>query len=174
MQISFAECRDAVGGTYRLKARARLRIRPRFNSGLQRRSRIGISPGGRPAVDPGSNAEASKKHRIQRNVKRWRHSSRRQRSMNVKSLVPAVTIEQARLTTLLRDAAGELGLEAIRTLLNPPLEVTLSVHDTGCHAWIELRSDGLPRVRVWEGSVWYSACYTFNDERKLLGLQPEC
>ena len=94
--------------------------------------------------------------------------------MNVKSLVPAVTIEQARLTTLLRDAAGELGLEAVRTLLNPPLEVTLSVHDTGCHAWIELRSDDLPRVRVWEGSVWYSACYAFNDERKLLGLQPEC
>lgn len=94
--------------------------------------------------------------------------------MNVRSLVPAITIEQARLTTLLRDAAGELGLEAIRTLLDPPLEVTLSVHDTGCHAWIELRSDDLPRVRVWVGSVWYSACYAFNDERKLLGLQPEC
>ena len=94
--------------------------------------------------------------------------------MSPKSLLPTVTIEQARLTTLLRDVARELGIEALRSLLNPPLEITLSVHDTGCHAWIELRSEGLPRIRVWEGSVWYSPCYAFSDEDKLLGLQPEC
>jgi hypothetical protein len=99
---------------------------------------------------------------------------RGQSPMSEKSVAPAVTIEQARLTTLLRDAAGELGLEALRSLLNPPLEVTLSVHATGCHAWIDLRSEDLPRIRVWEGSVWYSACYAFNDECKRLGLQAGC
>jgi hypothetical protein len=69
-------------------------------------------------------------------------------------------------TRLLRDARRTLGQEAIDKLLPGPFVVWISDHDTGCQAWIELKQEGHETIRVWQGSIWYSQMYEFNDRDK--------
>ena len=69
-------------------------------------------------------------------------------------------------TKLLRDAQRTLGKEALSELLPKPLVVWVSDHDTGCQARIELREEGRETVWVWQGSIWYSYSYEFNDRDK--------
>lgn len=77
------------------------------------------------------------------------------------------------LTKMLRDARRAIGKEAVESLLPKPFKCWISDHDTGCQITIELRAEGLATIRVWEGSVWYNACYEFNDRNRVFGLNPE-
>lgn len=82
---------------------------------------------------------------------------------------------QAELTRLLRDAVRTSGItgEMIQALLPEPLHLSICSHSTGCQPTITAHRDGLPCLTVWEGSLWYSSCYEFNDRDKTLGLNPE-
>lgn len=81
--------------------------------------------------------------------------------------------DQKALTVLLRDAKRVIGYERIRGLLKEPLNVNISDHDTGCQAWIDAFVEGMPRKAVWQGSIWFSPHYEFNDSQKVLGMNPE-
>lgn len=80
---------------------------------------------------------------------------------------------QAKLTLMLKDARYKLRETPLEGLLAPPLHLYLSAHDTGTQARIELRAPGHKTITVWEGSVWNSSRYEFNDKDKVLGLNPE-
>lgn len=82
--------------------------------------------------------------------------------------------DQAKLTLMLKEARYKLGRDTpLEGLLAPPLHLYLNAHDTGMQARIELRAPGHKTITVWEGSVWYSSRYEFNDRDKVLGLNPE-
>ena len=70
---------------------------------------------------------------------------------------------------------GSIGIEALRKMLPAPLKLSsLSDHDTGCQIRITLEAPGQPTIVAWEGSVWNSSSYEFNDKKKVLGLNPKC
>lgn len=58
-------------------------------------------------------------------------------------------------------------------MLPEPLNLSMSDHDTGCQARIYLASEGLHTLDVWEGSVWKSSTYEFNDRDKVFGMKPD-
>lgn len=86
----------------------------------------------------------------------------------------ACMMDQKAAATLIRDANRLLGRDTLESLLPRPLHLSVCAHDTGCQPSIEARGDGIPRLLIWQASVWYSACYTFNDKDKVLGIQPDC
>ena len=70
---------------------------------------------------------------------------------------------------------GSIGIDALRKMLPAPLKLSsLSDHDTGCQIRITLEAPGQSTIVAWEGSVWNSSSYEFNDEKKVLGLNPKC
>jgi hypothetical protein len=82
--------------------------------------------------------------------------------------------DQHTLTILLRDARSALGFDVVRSFLPEILHLMVDSHDTGCQCRIysgEMFTDDY--VPVWEGSVWYSYSYEFNDRGKVLGLHPQ-
>jgi len=79
---------------------------------------------------------------------------------------------QGRVTRMLAEAQG-LGINVAE--MAPPLfRVHVGKHDTGIQPRVHLEAPGAPPLKVWEGSVWFSSAYEFNDREKVLGLQPEC
>jgi hypothetical protein len=80
---------------------------------------------------------------------------------------------QADLTKMLREAKGCLGMDRIKSLLPRPLGIWISDHDTGCQIQIQLAEEGQLPVGAWQGSIWYSSSYEFNDRDKVLGLNPK-
>lgn len=80
--------------------------------------------------------------------------------------------DQATLTRLLRKAKFPLR-DKLNELLSPPLYLYLSAHDTGTQARIELRAPNVKTITVWEGSIWNSHSYEFNDRNKVLGMNPD-
>lgn len=78
---------------------------------------------------------------------------------------------QAEIVKLLRDARYDVDLPS---LLPAPFHLTVGAHDTGCQPYVWARAEGMPQVLVWQGSIWYSAAYEFNDQSKILGYQPGC
>lgn len=78
---------------------------------------------------------------------------------------------QAEVCKLLRDARHAVNLH---DLLPSPFKLTVGAHDTGCQPFIWACAEGLPQVLVWQGSIWYSWSYEFNDRNKVLGYQPDC
>ncbi len=82
---------------------------------------------------------------------------------------------QAKMVLLLQRAKMVLGSDRlISELLRPPLQITtFSDHDTGCQISISLASPGKQLFKVWEGSIWYSSGHLFNDDNKVLGLNPK-
>jgi hypothetical protein len=80
--------------------------------------------------------------------------------------------DQHTLTTLLRDAKNA-GL-VLGPMLPHPLQLHISSHDTGCQIRIYAGTlFGDDYVPVWEGSIWYSHIYQFNNRNKTLGLHPQ-
>jgi len=71
---------------------------------------------------------------------------------------------------LLRDAGNLLGEDWLKSILPKHFSLTLDSHSTGCQAKIHLQ-DASGQLLVWEGSVWYSNIYDFNDRNKTLGIQ---
>jgi hypothetical protein len=80
--------------------------------------------------------------------------------------------DQHTLTVLLRDAKNA-GI-VLGPMLPWPLQLSISSHDTGCqiqiYAGTIFAEDYVP---VWQGSIWYSYSYQFNDRNKTLGLHPQ-
>lgn len=79
---------------------------------------------------------------------------------------------QAQLVELLKDARCTVGLPKMQDLLPGHFNLWLGAHDTGCQPHIELKADGHRSLVVWQGSVWYSPGYAFNDDNKVLGINP--
>ena len=67
---------------------------------------------------------------------------------------------------LLQAARGE----EIEALIPKGLRVELHSHSTGCQPIIVTTDAG--NHLVWQGSLWYSASYDFNDHDKKPGIQP--
>jgi hypothetical protein len=80
--------------------------------------------------------------------------------------------DQHDLTVLLKQAKSALGIAQIKSLLPSPFTLMISDHDTGCQIRIQLAEEGHPTLTAWEGSIWYSSSYLFNDRDKVLGLNP--
>lgn len=77
--------------------------------------------------------------------------------------------DQATLTSLLRKASFLLD-----EVTPKELTVELNSHSTGCQPSIYLKSEGLAPLEIWQGSVWCSSQYEFNDRDKVLGVQDGC
>lgn len=85
------------------------------------------------------------------------------------------TSENQQEATLLLKEYGSRHIVGNQTPGFPePFFVRVDAHSTGCQATIWLQAPGVSSVKVWEGSVWYSSCYEFNDRGKTLGLNPDC
>jgi hypothetical protein len=80
--------------------------------------------------------------------------------------------DQKTVTQMLRDAKRALGTEYLQSLLPEPFKLWVSDHDTGCQVTIDARTEGKPVLTAYRGSIWYSSCYEFNDDKKLLGVAP--
>lgn len=80
---------------------------------------------------------------------------------------------QAQLVELLKEARYTVGKEKLQSLLPEPFKVTIGAHDTGCQCYVELQAPGRSPLTVWQGSIWYSSSYEFNDRNKILGINPE-
>lgn len=65
-----------------------------------------------------------------------------------------------------------LGEKRVKEILDSRLRFRICDHSTGCQAHI-YANDGDLEMEVWEGSIWHSPCYEFNDRNKVLGLKPD-
>jgi len=75
-------------------------------------------------------------------------------------------VERTRLLALAgRNLAAEL--------LPKAFALWFSSHDTGCQMKIVTAIEGKPQLTVWQGSIWYSHCFEFNDRDDIPGLQPQ-
>jgi hypothetical protein len=92
---------------------------------------------------------------------------------NAMQIHPLLTKQnQSQLVELLKDARGTIGLAKMQDLLPEHFKLWLGAHDTGCQPYIELKAEGRSSLIVWQGSVWYSSIYEFNDRNKVLGIDP--
>lgn len=92
---------------------------------------------------------------------------------------PLVSKEnQKNIVEMLKEATAygsPIGHNGLREMLSAPLHLsTFSNHDTGCQVRITLQAPNQPTITAWEGSVWNSSRYEFNDANKVLGLNPKC
>lgn len=78
-----------------------------------------------------------------------------------------------KLTSLVRDACREFGIAALKKKLKKPLDISVSDHSTGCQIIISLKEEGHIAITVWQGSIWYSPIYEFNDKEKILGFHED-
>lgn len=66
------------------------------------------------------------------------------------------------------------GPNIIKDLLPSFLKFYYNDHDTGCQSRICFNESNIETIIVWDGSIWYSSTYEFNDKDKNLSLNPEC
>lgn len=69
-------------------------------------------------------------------------------------------------TEMLREASYVLGEAELAAMLPAPFRINVCSHSTGCQAHIDAHDEGRPRIRVWDGSIWYSSIYEFHDRDK--------
>lgn len=84
-------------------------------------------------------------------------------------------MHQAEATNLLCAAVRTLGEDKLKEMLPVPFVLhQISDHSTGRHIYMAAKSEGLPWVHVWAGSVWHSSRYLFNDQINPPGIQKGC
>lgn len=86
--------------------------------------------------------------------------------------IPSATLRPEPMSKV-RDAIRTIGQERAKAMLPKPFIMWFEDHSTGCQISILAEADDKPRLLAWYSSEWYSSIYHFNDDGKIMGLQPE-